>query len=119
MFSECLVAARSLLLQGVYADIYNLRFIRPLDKDFFCETCAKYDAVVIVEDGIKSGGVGEELERALFERKYFSVGVLAFAQKFPAQGSREEILEGAFLSPNDIQKEALGILNQTNLERVK
>ena len=119
MFSECLVAARSLLLQGVYADIYNLRFIRPLDKDFFCETCAKYDAVVIVEDGIKSGGVGEELERALFERKYFSVGVLAFAQKFPAQGSREEILEGAFLSPNDIQKEALGILNQVNLERVK
>lgn len=119
MFSECLVAARSLLLQGVYADIYNLRFIRPLDKDFFCETCAKYDAVVILEDGIKSGGVGEELERALFERKYFSVGVLAFAQKFPAQGSREEILEGAFLSPNDIQKEALGILNQTNLERVK
>ncbi len=117
MFSECLVAARSLLLQGVYADIYNLRFIRPLDKDFFCETCAKYDAVVIVEDGVKSGGVGEELERALFERKYFSVGVLAFAQKFPAQGSREEILEGAFLSPNDIQKEALGILNQVEFCR--
>lgn len=114
MFSECVVASRSLLLQGVYVDIYNLRFVCPLDKDFFCETCARYDAVVIVEDGVKSGGVGEELEAALFRRKYFSAGVLAFAKKFPAQGSREEILEAAFLSPNDIQKEALGILNQLN-----
>lgn len=117
MFSECLVAARSLLLQDVYADIYNLRFVCPLDKDFFCETCAAYDAVVIVEDGVKSGGVGEELEGALLKKKYFSSSVLAFAKKFPAQGSREEILEGAFLSPNDIQKEALGILNQMNLQR--
>lgn len=119
MFSECLVAARSLLLQGVYADIYNLRFICPLDTDFFCETCARYDAVVIVEDGIASGGVGEELEAALLKRNYFSAGVLAFAKQFPAQGSREEILEAAFLSPNDIQKEALGILNQAHFQRTR
>lgn len=112
MISECLVAARSLLLQGVYCDIYNLRFLKPLDFDHFFGICGDYDALVVVEDGIKAGGVGEELEAEALKRNFRAVQVLAFGQKFPAQGSREQILENAFLSPNDIQRAALGLLNE-------
>ena len=46
------------------------------------------------------------------KRNFGSVQALAFGQKFPAQGSREQILENAFLSPNDISRAALGLLNQ-------
>ncbi len=112
MFSECLVAARSLLLQDVLADIYNLRFLKPLDFDAFFDIYKNYDALVIVEDGIKQGGVGEELELEALKRNFKQVQVLAFGQNFPPQGSREQILEDAFLSPNDIQRAALGLLNQ-------
>ena len=114
MFSETLVAARSLLLQGVRADIYNPRFLKPFDFDAFFGVCKSYDALVIVEDGIKQGGFGEELELEARRRGFGSVQTLAFGQKFPSQGSREQVLENAFLSPNDIQRAALGLLNQIN-----
>ncbi|MBO7122094.1 MAG: 1-deoxy-D-xylulose-5-phosphate synthase [Treponema sp.] len=112
MFSEVLVAARSLLLQGASADIYNLRFLKPFDFDAFYSICKDYDALVIVEDAIKQGGFAEELEAFVQSKGFRAVQVLAFGQKFPAQGSREQILENAFLSPNDIQRAALGLLNQ-------
>lgn len=112
MFSETLIAARSLLLQGVRADIYNLRFLKPFDFDAFFNVCKDYDALVAVEDGIKQGGFGEELELEARRRGFAFVQALAFGQKFPSQGSREQVLENAFLSPNDIQRAALGLLNQ-------
>lgn len=112
MFSETLVAARSLLLEGVRADIYSLRFLKPFDFDAFFETCKGYDALVVVEDGIKQGGFGEELEAEALKRNFRQVQTLAFGQKFPEQGSREQILENAFLSPNDIRRAALGLLNE-------
>lgn len=114
MFSETLVAARSLLLQGVRADIYNPRFLKPFDFDAFFGVCKSYDALVVVEDGIKQGGFGEELELEVRRRSFSFVQTLAFGQKFPSQGSREQVLENAFLSPNDIQRAALGLLNQIN-----
>lgn len=112
MFSEVLVAARSLLLQGVYCDIYSLRFLKPLDLEAFGELLKGRDALVVVEDGVKQGGAGQELEAFARQKGFKSTQVLAFGQKFPAQGSREQILENAFLSPNDIQRAALGLLNE-------
>ena len=117
MFSETLVAARSLLLQGVRADIYNPRFLKPIDFDAFFGVCKSYDALVIVEDGIKQGGFGEELELEARRRAFSFVQTLAFGQRFPSQGSREQVLENAFLSPNDIQRAALGLLNQINARK--
>ncbi len=112
MFSETLIAARSLLLQGVRADIYNLRFLKPFDYDAFFNVCKDYDALVVTEDGIKQGGFCEELELEARRRGFNSIQTLAFEQKFPSQGSREQVLENAFLSPNDIQRAALGLLNE-------
>ena len=112
MFSEALVAARSLLLEEVLADIYSLRFIKPFDFDAFFAAAKGYDALVLVEDGIKQGGFCEELELEAQRRGAPLVQTLAFGQKFPAQGSREQVLENAFLSPNDIRRAALGLLNQ-------
>ncbi len=112
MFSEALVAARSLLLEGVLADIYSLRFLKPFDFDAFFQAAKGYDALVVVEDGIKQGGFGEELEAEALRRDFRAAQVLAFGQKFPPHGSREQVLENAFLSPNDIRRAALGLLNE-------
>jgi Deoxyxylulose-5-phosphate synthase len=78
----------------------------------FLKVASGYHTVVIVEDGIKSGGIGEELKAFLLENHYFAVSNMGFPETFLSQGSREQILENAFLSPNDIQKEALGVLNE-------
>lgn len=116
MFSETLVAARALLLQDVYADIYNLRYIAPVDGEHFALLASEYDAVIVIEDGIKKGGVGEELRAAFHEKNARTLfSAMAFEWGFPAQGSREQVLENAFLSSNDIVKEALGLLNKKKI----
>jgi 1-deoxy-D-xylulose-5-phosphate synthase len=110
MYSEVLVAARSLLMKGVYADIYELRFIKPVDENYFVSLARAYTAVVIVEDGIKSGGVGEYLENVILRSGLTRVSVMAFPDRFLPQGTRAEICEDAGMSPEDIAGTALNLL---------
>lgn len=102
MYAETLVAARSLLLEGVYADIYALRFIKPLDEDYFVSIAKKYDGVLIIEDGVVAGGVSEYLSCLLMKRGFANVATKAFAEKFYVHGTRQEILADAKMSPSDL-----------------
>ena len=104
MYSEVQKALRSVLLDGGYADLYLLRFIKPFDESYFIELASKYDGLVFVEDGVKIGGVGEYLSGLLAEKGMKNLRVLGFEDKFFSHGSREEVLEMAGLSPSHIKK---------------
>lgn len=111
MYSEAAEAVRHLVSQNITADIYDLRFIHPLDRNSITELASGYDGVVIAEDGILSGGIGMEIKEILLEAGYSSVSVMAFPDRFMAQGSRNQIIENAFLSGADIERECLKLLN--------
>ena len=104
MYSEVQKAVRSVLLDGGYADIYLLRFIKPFDETYFIELASKYAGVVFVEDGVIIGGMGEYLAGLLAEKGITNTKVLGFEDKFFNHGSREEVLEMAGLSPAHIKK---------------
>ena len=104
MYSEVQKAVRAVLLDGGYADVYLLRFIKPLDETYFIELASHYDGVVFVEDGVKIGGIGEYLAGLLAENGMKNTCVLGFEDKFFSHGSREEVLEMAGLSPSHIKK---------------
>ena len=104
MYSEVQKAVRSVLLDGGYADVYLLRFIKPLDETFFINIASNYDGVVFVEDGVITGGIGEYLAGLLAKHDMKNTKVLGFADKFYSHGSREEVLEMAGLSPEHIKK---------------
>lgn len=104
MYSEVQKAVRAVLLDGGYADVYLLRFIKPFDQTYFTELAMKYNGVVFVEDGVISGGMGEYLAGLLAEKGMKNSRVLGFEDKFFSHGSREEILEAAGLSPSHIKK---------------
>lgn len=113
LFSESLVAARSLLLNGIIADIYSLRFIKPFDASYFLSLVCNYDAVLIVEDGVKIGGVGEYVEGLIHKNDECSaIGtrVLAFPDHFVSNGNRNQILEEAELSSDCISKYAMDLI---------
>ena len=93
-----------MLLDGGYADIYLLRFIKPFDETYFVELASKYHGVVFVEDGVITGGVGEWLSGILALKGFVNTKVLGFGDKFYNHGSREEVLEMAELSPSHIKK---------------
>lgn len=104
MYSEVQKAVRAVLLDGGYADLYLLRFIKPFDETYFIDLASKYDGVVFVEDGVISGGMGEYLAGLLAENGMKNTKVLGFEDKFYSHGSREEVLEMAGLSPSHIKK---------------
>lgn len=109
MYSEVVKASRSLLMENVISDIYTLRFIKPLDEDYLIEIMKRYDAVVFVEDGIITGGISEYLA-LLSEKNGIKYAVKAFPEGFYSQGSREEVLNEASLSVNDLKNAALSLI---------
>lgn len=113
IFTETLQAARSLLRKDIWADIYSARFLKPFDSESFIELASTYDGVVFVEDGVKIGGFAEYAERILGKdpgSKNIRTKVLAFPDLFSPNGTREQILSEAGLSPEKISESALEIL---------
>lgn len=111
IFPETLAAARALVLQNVPVDIYNIRFIKPIDESYLIKVVEPYAAVLFVEDGVESGGISRCLERIVtgaYPAKKTAVKTLPDA--FMPQGKRNEIFEDAGLSPDHIVSAVRGLL---------
>lgn len=108
IFPEVLDAVGELEKLGKTADIYNLRFLKPLDKEYFLAVAAPYKRVLFVEDGIRIGGIGTYLE-SLLDRNFSGkkTGVSGFPNRFLPQGNRREILDDAHLTGAWLAQKAL------------
>ena len=103
LYSEVRIAGGVLREEGVYVDIYNLRFIKPLDEKYFLNIAKKYSHVFLFEDGAKIGGISEYLETLILKEnlksaKKIKVFVTAFPDFFLKVGNRREILDDVGLS---------------------
>ena len=107
MYAEALSAARNLIMHGINADIYSLRFIKPFDIDYFSLLSSKYGGIVFVEDGVKIGGISEYLA-TLIDKPY---KILAFGDCYMPSATREQLLEMAGLSATDIANAAFSLLS--------
>lgn len=110
MFSEVMTACRALSFENIIADIYSLRFIKPFDEEYFFSLAEKYDAVVFVEDGIVTGGISEYIASVYGKRGFSNFAIKAFPEKYYSQGSRNDVLVQAGLTPEDLKSAALKIL---------
>ena len=102
LINESIEAAKKLMNKNIHADVYNLRFIKPVCENDLVSLCKKYKKIVIAEDGIKQGGVGEYIECLLLKNGINNIKVLGFPQSYLSQGTREEVLSAAGLSCQDI-----------------
>lgn len=114
IFSEALAAARNLVLHDILVDIYNLRFIKPIDQEFFLQTVASYQAVLFVEDGVREGGISQALE-LLVARRFpeKQTSICALPDNFLALGKRPEILEDCGLDSNSLAAAARSLVDGT------
>ncbi|MBN2553291.1 MAG: 1-deoxy-D-xylulose-5-phosphate synthase [Spirochaetales bacterium] len=83
------------LLQGanIRTDVYNLRFLQPLDLDHLASLFYRYRLICFVEEGCRCGGIGEQVAADLKRRGTALPFLhLGFPRKFLAQGSRREQL---------------------------
>ncbi len=109
MYPEVLVAARALLLEDVYADIYALRFVKPIDGAYFLSVVSGYDGAVFAEDGVESGGVGEYLARLCAESGFLNFRVKAFPDRFYSQAARDGVCAQAGMTSEDLKEAALSL----------
>jgi 1-deoxy-D-xylulose-5-phosphate synthase len=97
LYREAVEAANILKEQGIKADLYNLRFLRPVDEEYLLDLIINYKITAFIEEGIKEGGFGEYIS-ALVQKKgcKTKTAVLAvesgFLEEDLSLGSREELL---------------------------
>ncbi len=105
---EVLDACERLEKSGKTSDVYNLRFLKPLDKAHFLSIAKPYKRILFVEDGIRIGGIGTYLE-SLLDRNFSGkiTMVSGFPDRFLPQGTRKEILHDARLTGELLAKKAL------------
>ena len=86
-------ASRLLAGEGIGADIYNLRFATPLDRDNLMGIMRRYELVVFLEEGVRQGGVGEMLASLIVEEEEkVNFMNLSVPNGFPPAATREELI---------------------------
>jgi 1-deoxy-D-xylulose-5-phosphate synthase len=80
--------------KGIEAALADLRFAKPLDKELVCDFAKKYGRLLIMEDGVQSGGVGENclafLQAANIQAE---VELASFPDVFVPQGKPQQLFE--------------------------
>jgi len=117
LYREVKEAASILKEQGLDADLYNLRFVKPVNEDYLVGLINEYKLAVFIEEGIKEGGFGEyasALSRQ-YDCKAKTITLCAnsgFIEDERTLGTREEILAANGLDGKGIAKQISGIKYQ-------
>jgi 1-deoxy-D-xylulose-5-phosphate synthase len=105
LYPQVMTATTMLVEEGIVADLYDLRFLKPIDEEYLSSVISKYSLVVCIEEGMKNGGFGEYLvtmtERIAYNGTIIPMGAPSI---FFAQGTREELLHNAELDASGIVK---------------
>jgi pyruvate dehydrogenase E1 component beta subunit len=73
MLGRTLEAAGTLALEGVDAEVIDLRVLRPLDDATLLGSVAKTRRAVIVDEGWRSGSLSAEIHARLAERAFYEL----------------------------------------------
>ncbi|MBK1691257.1 1-deoxy-D-xylulose-5-phosphate synthase [Ectothiorhodospira mobilis] len=86
------------------ATVINMRFVKPLDEARVLEAARNHELLVTVEDNVVAGGAGSAVAECLSAHA-FSVPLLQLGlpDRFQGQGTREELLQDAGLTADDVE----------------
>ena len=120
MASICVEAASQSYREGVGVTVVDPRWVKPLPKEI-CRIADRYKSVVVVEDGIKHGGIASTLSEMFREEgiatPIHSIGVpLVFLD----HAKRAEILNDLGITSQNIARELVewnSSLTLANLEK--
>jgi 1-deoxy-D-xylulose-5-phosphate synthase len=114
LLSEVVEAGHILADRGIKADVYNMRFIKPLDESYLLELFSGYHSVYMVEDGAERGGIGEYiaslLQRSSLDIQFRWRGV---PDTFFPQATRDELIRKQELDRGAIAEQAAAMMQGT------
>ena len=87
-------AAKNLSKKGIECEVVNCRFIKPMDEDYLQSILVRFDNVITIEEGVKTGGFGESVAAWLATNGYKgSVKIISLPDEFVEHGPRDLLLE--------------------------
>ena len=98
LYPQIFDAFKLLDKNGIITDIYNLRFLKPLDEDYLLDIFNSYSLVAVIEEGIMKGGFAEHaVSLAHSNNCKAQTMILSVTEDFFTKGSslgtREELLK--------------------------
>ncbi len=104
MVYNCLAAADMLAREGILAEIVNMRFVKPIDKELLERLLERFDRIVTVEENTVVGGFGAAVLETLaaMNRRDVRVLVHGIPDNFIEHGTPSELYQIVKLDPKGI-----------------
>ena len=100
----CLEAADCLEQEGIFTQVVNCRFLKPLDVDLLARIFSEGQPIVTVEESMLAGGFGSSILEYSREKKWNTnlVATLGIPDRFVEQGAVWQLLEDLSLTTEHI-----------------
>jgi 1-deoxy-D-xylulose-5-phosphate synthase len=112
MVSEAILAADELEKSGIFAEVINARFVKPLDISMLNYLFEKFDNIITIEDGQKIGGFGSAVAEYSVESNNFKtkIHLMGIPDRFIHHATQEELLNDLGLDSKGIVKKVKEIV---------
>ena len=91
--------------------LLNLRFVKPLDVASIVQYLPKGKPLIVVEEGVNEGGIGEKIAVEAIKSGWSGAFVhIAMPDAFPEHGTQAEILRDLKLDKDGIVEQVRGVL---------
>lgn len=109
--NEVVKATQLLNQEGYYPAHYDIRFVKPLDKDLLHEVFSKYKNVITIEDGCIQGGMGSAVLEFMADHSYHSKVIrLGIPDSIIEHGEQAELWEECGYDAAAIIKKVKGLI---------
>ena len=99
---EALKAAEDLEAEGIYAEVINIRTIKPLDSELLISSVQKTGCIVSAEEHNYLGGLGESIAGVLARNHPVPQEFVATRDTFGESGTPAQLMEKYGLNKNSI-----------------
>ncbi|MCF8379030.1 MAG: 1-deoxy-D-xylulose-5-phosphate synthase [Bacteroidales bacterium] len=98
---------------------YDMRFVKPIDKELLHSVFKKFKYVITIEDGVIQGGFGSAVIEFMCDNVYTStVKRLGIPDKFIEHGTQQELYKECGFDVGGIIKEVKGMVKKRVLSQV-
>jgi len=116
--NEAVKACNELEKSGISAAHFDIRFLKPLDKELLHQVFSEFKDVITVEDGTILGGLGTAVIEFMSDQHYqATVTRLGIPDKFIEQGSQQELWRECGYDAEGIKNAVISIL-ETSTRKV-
>ena len=112
-----LAAADNLSNQNIECEVVNCRFIKPMDYAYLQSIIGRFENVVTVEEGVKTGGFGEGVAAWLVTNGFKgNISIISLPDEFVEHGPRDVLLEKWGVNQKGIENSILSLNESVKLQ---